>query len=255
MWGALQKNAQALASIAAEQAQKGIASANQLLEKLDGQLDGDEEEEEDENDNKDPKRAEKVADMEEDSKDPLLTEAVVADKDVPLETRMRSDDKPSHIADSKVKQMSSMHYDDRMDKSIDDELDQLLLDDDAIDTEETKIAVSVTCDEEKPSIEGHVSNYVVAEKVKTPSAVPRADESPEGRPQNQGNSLVPPIKLSHASDQVCHTEFPCVLTFVRISITRWRCFTNFYKFTGRVIEDGSRHLNLRSQSTQKAFKR
>ena len=50
MWGALTKNAQALASIAAEQAQKGLASANQLLEKLDGQLEGEEGEGEDEDD-------------------------------------------------------------------------------------------------------------------------------------------------------------------------------------------------------------
>lgn len=202
MWGALQKNAQALASIAAEQAQKGIASANQLLEKLDGQLDDEEEDdnEDDESNRDDPKQTKKVADKEEDSNDPILKEPNVIDTYVPQE---QNEDMLPHVGDSKINQMSSTHYDDHMDKSIDDELDQLLLDDDAIDTENTENVVAEICGTEKPIPEGHVRKDVIAEKEKTPSGVPRADERPESRPQNKGNSLAPSPTLTNASDQVC----------------------------------------------------
>ena len=207
MWGALQKNAQALASIAAEQAQKGIASANQLLEKLDGQLDDEEEEddnEDDESNRDDPKHAKKVADKEKDSNDPILKEPNVNDTYVPQE---RNEDMLRHVGDSKINQMSATHYDDHMDKSIDDELDQLLLDDDAIDSENTKNVVAEICDTEKPVPEGHVRKDVVAEKEKTPSGAPRADERPESRPQNQGNSVSPSLTPTNASDQVCSAEY------------------------------------------------
>jgi hypothetical protein len=235
MWGALQKNAQALASIAAEQAQKGIASANQLLEKLDGQLDGeedDEDNEDDESNNNDPKHVTKVTDEEDSSDDRTLTKHTVDDEDV---VPKRNKDTTSPVGDSKINQMSAMHYDDNMDKSIDDELDQLLLDDDAIDTDESKIAAAEASVIEKPSLEVIAAKGDAAEKVKVPSVVPRADERPVDLPQKQGKVLAPPVALVENTDQVRHLECSCILTFVRISIMRRRCLTHFYEFTGRVV--------------------
>ena len=77
MWGSLAKSAQALAAVAAEQAQKGLASANQLLEKLDGQLededeDGEEGEDDDENYNEDGSRKEVKRDNDEQLKQKTL---------------------------------------------------------------------------------------------------------------------------------------------------------------------------------------
>lgn len=235
MWGALQKNAQALASIAAEQAQKGIASANQLLEKLDGQLDGeedDEDNEDDESNNNDPKLVKKVTDEEEGSDDRTLSKHTEYDEDV---VPKGNKDKSSPVGDSKINQMSAIHYDDNMDKSIDDELDQLLLDDDAIDTDESKIAAAEVPVIGKPSIEGIAAKGVTAEKAKVPSDVPRADEHPVDLPQEQGKALAPPVAVIETTDQVCHPECSYILTFLRISMMRRRCLTNFYEFAGGVI--------------------
>lgn len=235
MWGALQKNAQALASIAAEQAQKGIASANQLLEKLDGQLDGEEDDEDNEDDESNtngPKLVKKVTDEDEGSNDRTLSKHTEDDEDV---VQKGNNDKSSPVGDSKINQMSAMHYDDNMDKSIDDELDQLLLDDDAIDTDQSKIAAADVAVIEKPSKEVIAAKGVAAEKVKVRSVVPRADDYPVDLPQKQGKVLAPPRALIETTDQVCHPECSYILTFVRSSIMHRRCLTNFYEFTGGVI--------------------
>lgn len=146
MWGNLAKNAQALASIAAEQAQKGLASANQLLEKLDGQMDGEGDEEEDDDDdeeslNEDGSRRDRRAN-EESKKSPMV--------DFHAEKEHENNDTGSEmgVSQTKVERFTSSRESttagamlelnqqlnvEHVDNSIDDELDQLLLDDEASD--------------------------------------------------------------------------------------------------------------------------
>lgn len=158
MWGALTKNAQALASIAAEQAQKGIASANQLLEKLDGQMDedADEDEDDDENEGGHPDDAEKkTRTAHPDSNELTASEVGVSDK-----RNLRSDDK-IHASEGETaftpmngpnKFQVSENFDiNPVDDLIDDELDQLLMDDDAADSsKDGKISVDKPSHDEPP---------------------------------------------------------------------------------------------------------
>ena len=158
MWGALSKNAQALASIAAEQAQKGLASANQLLEKLDGQLDGEEEEEEEEDDDYSEDGSRKEVTKETDSSGTLTVNADTdahhhqASKTTEANTNDTADIEESSILQRKETatkksqlEMSSDDVSAGIDKTIDDELDQLLFDDesngDAAQSEERNVAV------------------------------------------------------------------------------------------------------------------
>ena len=160
MWGTLTKNAQALASIAAEQAQKGIASANQLLEKLDGQMDEDGEEDEDDDENENevghPNDAErKTRAARSDSNELTASEVGVSDK-----RNLRSDDKIQASVDETAftttngpnKFQVSESFDiNPVDDLIDDELDQLLMDDDAADSsKDAKINIDKSSRDEPP---------------------------------------------------------------------------------------------------------
>lgn len=147
MWGNLAKNAQALASIAAEQAQKGLASANQLLEKLDGQMDGEGDDEDDDDDdeeslNEDGSRREKRRANEESKKSQMV------DNDATKDQEINDAASESGVSDRKVERFTSSKQSttveamlefnqqlavEHVDNSIDDELDQLLLDDEAED--------------------------------------------------------------------------------------------------------------------------
>lgn len=147
MWGNLAKNAQALASIAAEQAQKGLASANQLLEKLDGQMDGEGDDEDDDDDdeeslNEDGSRREKRRANEESKKSQMV------DNDATKDQVINDAASESGVSDRKVERFTSSKQSttveamlefnqqlavEHVDNSIDDELDQLLLDDEAED--------------------------------------------------------------------------------------------------------------------------
>ena len=147
MWGSLAKNAQALAAIAAEQAQKGLASANQLLEKLDGQLDGEEdggEEDDDENYNEDGSRKEVIQDDRKvveqmrsvDSEHvapPLMISEVdldetVGDREETFFTPMKQPERKQSQFDMKPE--DTLH---EADNSIDDEIDDLLFESDNAD--------------------------------------------------------------------------------------------------------------------------
>jgi hypothetical protein len=141
MWGNLAKNAQALASIAAEQAQKGLASANQLLEKLDGQMEGEGDEEDDDDDeeslNEDGSRRERRKANEESKKSSMV------DNDTEEDQETNDAGSITGVSDSKVERSTSLKEStlefnqqlatEHVDNSIDDELDQLLLDDEAAD--------------------------------------------------------------------------------------------------------------------------
>jgi hypothetical protein len=144
MWGNIAKNAQALASIAAEQAQKGLASANQLLEKLDGQMEGEGDEEDDdeydeESPNEDGSRRERRAN-EESKKSSMVDNDTEDDQDI------YDAGSKVGVSDSKVERSTSLKESmlesnpqlaiEHVDNSIDDELDQLLLDDEAADAAE-----------------------------------------------------------------------------------------------------------------------
>ena len=148
MWGNLAKNAQALASIAAEQAQKGIASANQLLEKLDGQMEGDEDADDGEDD-------EGGDDQETGSLDntgkkiiaagPDNNESNASEVDVSDNRDLKGSDHKIHTSGGEEMASNPMNQPNKFllsqsfdvnpaDNLIDDELDQLLLDDDAADS-------------------------------------------------------------------------------------------------------------------------
>ena len=106
MWGNLAKNAQALASIAAEQAQKGLASANQLLEKLDGQMDGEGDDEDDDDDdeeslNEDGSRREKRRANEESKKSQMV------DNDATKDQEINDAASESGVSDRKVERFTS----------------------------------------------------------------------------------------------------------------------------------------------------
>ena len=156
MWGALTKNAQALASIAAEQAQKGLASANQLLEKLDGQLEGEEGEGEDEDEDdinsEDGSRKEviketkldeelstsKSADADTDHHQAIKNSGIISDN-VPVGEDSVTIKEINQIVEGKKTTMKSSQFEispddelDVADNSLDDELDQLLLDDESV---------------------------------------------------------------------------------------------------------------------------
>ena len=156
MWGALTKNAQALASIAAEQAQKGLASANQLLEKLDGQLEGEEGDgEDDENDDinsedgsrneviKDTKSNKELSSSNSGDADTNHHQAIknteayldnVRDGEESLIIKERNQQAEGKETTTKCSQFA-ISPDDELhggDNSVDDELDQLLLDDESV---------------------------------------------------------------------------------------------------------------------------
>jgi chromosome condensin MukBEF ATPase and DNA-binding subunit MukB len=146
MWGALTNKAQQLAAIAAEQAQKGLTQANQLLEKLDGlddeELENDENDEGVENNDKaeDSEDVVKNLDQDADSNEisPLTPFAprrneTIRDKEVNNE---EDDDKEDDFfTPMKEPVKKKPHFDmsytiDEGESTVDDELDQLVLEDD-----------------------------------------------------------------------------------------------------------------------------
>ena len=149
MWGSLAKSAQALAAVAAEQAQKGLASANQLLEKLDGQLDdededGEEGEDDDENYNEDGSRKEVKRDNDEQLKQKTLVgsdqigitndqskvdlDETVSDREETWFTPMKQPERRQSVFDMKPE--DAIH---EAGNAIDDEIDDLLFEDDNAD--------------------------------------------------------------------------------------------------------------------------
>lgn len=151
MWGTLTKNAQALASIAAEQAQKGIASANQLLEKLDGQMDEDvdEDKDDDENEGSNPDYSERKTR----AAHPDSNELTAPDVGVSDSQNLKGSDDKIHASEEETAftpmnepnkfQVSKSFDVNPVDDLMDDELDQLLMDDDAADSnKDEKINIS-----------------------------------------------------------------------------------------------------------------
>ena len=149
MWGSLAKSAQALAAVAAEQAQKGLASANQLLEKLDGQLDdededGEEGEDDDKNYNEDGSRKEVKRDNDEQLKQKTLVgseqigitndqskvdlDETVSDREETWFTPMKQPERRQSVFDMKPE--DAIH---EAGDAIDDEIDDLLFEDDNAD--------------------------------------------------------------------------------------------------------------------------
>jgi hypothetical protein len=149
MWGALANKAQQLAAIAAEEAQKRLAQANQLLEKLDGLDDEDVENDEDAEDDEGVENNDKADDGEDIEKNidegpdgneispltpfaPRRNEIAKDETETNEEDGDKEDDFFTPMKEpTKKKQHFEMAYTiDEGESTVDDELDQLVLEDD-----------------------------------------------------------------------------------------------------------------------------
>jgi hypothetical protein len=213
MWGTLTKNAQALASIAAEQAQKGIASANQLLEKLDGQMDedGDEDEGDDEHEGSNPDDSEKKPRAAHPDSDGLTASEVgVTDN-----RNLKGSNDKIHSSEEETAftptngpnkfQVSESFGGNPVDDLIDDELDQLLMDDDAADTsKDEKIKTDESSHDEPPDqIKAHAksaaseshSSTIIGDSHETAAAILH-DESRNRRGEEPSSEIKPPTQVT-----------------------------------------------------------